>query len=176
MHKKLVIAGSVGTGKTTLIENISSISTINSDVKSSVDIGKQFTTVGIDYGHLLVDDKISLGIYGVPGQERFSFIWDLVKEGLWAVVILVKNGHAESIKEIDRLIEHFAVDEKVPCMVCITHADLSDSQMTLRKVQTKLDQSGLKLPVFTINSQSKENAKLIMQTLIAIEEGRNHEE
>lgn len=176
MHKKLVIAGSVGTGKTTLIENISSISTINSDVKSSVDIGKEFTTVGIDYGHLFIDDKISLGIYGVPGQERFSFIWDLVKEGLWAVVILVKNGHLESIKEIDRLVEHFEIEKKAPCIVCITHADLKDSQMTLRKVQEKLDEKGLKFPVFTINSQSKENAKLIMQTLIAIEEGNNYEQ
>jgi signal recognition particle receptor subunit beta len=171
--KKLAFIGSVGSGKTTLIENLSQISTINTDVESTVDIGKAYTTVGLDYGVINVDEELKLGLYGVPGQSKFSFLWDFVKDGLWAVVILVKCNCKESIKELDHLLDYFDINEKVPCLIGITHSDINNGDNTKTKIKAILNNRGLVFPIYSINAKLKENAELIIRTLILLEETNN---
>lgn len=170
MHKKVAFIGSVGSGKTTVIENLSGIGTLNTDVESSVEIGKDLTTVGIDYGHVVIDDTTTLGLYGVPGQRRFSMVWDFVKDGLWAVIILVKNNNLESIEELNYLIEYFEINEDLPCIICVTHVDQSSGDDTVGSIKKVLDECNLDVPVYTIDSRLSSSAELIMRTLIAIEE------
>ena len=64
IYNKLAIVGEVGAGKTQLINTISEISPFATEARSSVDIGKEFTTVGIDYGRLSLDADIALGLFG----------------------------------------------------------------------------------------------------------------
>lgn len=170
MLKKVAFLGSVGSGKTTIINQLSSIETVDTDVESSIDIGKQFTTVGIDYGHIHIDKENSLGLYGVPGQRRFSFIWDFVKEGLWAVVILVKHNDLESFQEIEHLMDYFAVDKNTPCVVGVTHAENARRDIFINKIHEKMQARDLNLPIYTVDGRSLESAMLIMKTLIAIQE------
>lgn len=171
--KKLAFIGSVGAGKTTLIENLSEISTLNTDVKSTIDIGKEFTTVGLDYGIIDVDKELKLGLYGVPGQRKFSFLWDFVKEGLWAVVILIKSNCKESVKELDHLLDYFEINEKTPCLIGITHTDIHNGDYTKSKVKDILKNRGLILPIYSINAKQRDNAELIIRTLILQEETNN---
>jgi small GTP-binding protein len=171
--KKLAIIGSVGSGKSTLIKNLSQTTALDTDVESTVDIGKLSTTVGVDYGMIDVDESLKLGIYGVPGQRKFSFVWDFVKEGLWAVVILVKNNAKESVEELDYLLDYFEVDETVPCLIGITHSDLIKGDQTKSKIKTILQKRGLTLPIYSINATLKDNAELIIRTLILLEETNN---
>lgn len=173
INKKVAFIGSVGSGKTTLIENLSNIRTINTDVESSVDIGKEMTTVGLDYGEIQVDDEFRLGLYGVPGQRKFSFMWDFVKQGLWAVVILIKNNSSESIRELDYLLDYFAVTQDMPCLVGITHSDLVRGDTTRKHVKELLHNRGLNVPIYSINATLRENAELIFRTLILLEETHN---
>jgi len=170
MHKKIAFIGSVGSGKTTLIENLSSMEILKTDVKTSVEIGKELTTVGIDYGHVVIDSETTLGLYGVPGQRKFSLVWDFVKKGLWAVVILVKNNDLASIDEMDYLVNYFEINQGVPCVIGITHSDLADGGQTLAQVRNKLIDLKLKVPVYTIDCRLSASARLIMETIIAIDE------
>ncbi len=171
-NKKIAFIGSVGSGKTTLIENLSTSSTINTDVDSSIDIGKATTTVGIDYGVIDLGEEMKLFLYGVPGQRKFSFVWDFVKEGLWAVVILVKNNDYKSIQEVDYLLDYFGVNDQVPCLIAITHSDLITGDTSFNSIQNMLEQKELKVPVYSINASIKKNAQLIIKTLIAMEEAK----
>lgn len=173
INKKIAIIGSVGSGKTTLIENMSEIEAINTDVASSVDIGKEMTTVGMDYGEIRVDGDLKLGLYGVPGQRKFSFMWDFVKEGLWAVVILIRNNQKDSVLELEHLLDYFEINAQTPCMVCITHADQSNSSKTKQKVREILQGRELNLPIYSIDASLKRNAELIFKTLIMLEETKN---
>lgn len=71
---KLVFAGSMGAGKTTAIRTISNIDVlsteaINTDLEAHQ---KSLTTVGIDYGELVLEDGVKVGLYGTPGQQRFN--------------------------------------------------------------------------------------------------------
>lgn len=170
MLKKIAIIGSVGCGKTTMIEQLSSIETLNTDVKSSIDIGKEMTTVGIDYGHININEEYTLALYGVPGQRKFSMVWDFVKEGLWAVVVLIKSNDTESINELSYLIDYFEINKNKPCVIGITHNDLGDAQMTKNKIQTILDKIQMNIPIYSIDPRQKESAMLIMNTIVAIEE------
>ncbi len=170
MHKKVAFIGSVGSGKTTIVENLSNIDPLNTDVEASEDIGKEMTTVGIDYGHIILNDEISLGLYGVPGQRKFSMVWNFVKTGLWAVVILVKNNDAESIDELEHLINYFEIKNGIPCVVAVTHSDATSADSTIQQIEQKLKVIGVNLPVYTIDPRKTESSMLIMHTLIALDE------
>lgn len=170
MHKKVAFIGSVGSGKTTIVENLSNIDPLNTDVESTEDIGKEMTTVGIDYRHIALNDEISLGLYGVPGQRKFSMVWNFVKTGLWAIVILVKNNDMESIEELEYLIDYFDVKSGIPCVIAVTHSDTQSADDTIRQIESKLDAINISLPIYTIDPRYNENSMLIMHTLIAIDE------
>ena len=101
-NRRIIIVGEVGAGKTELVNTLSSIKTIKTEEKSTVDIGKEFTTVGIDYGRIIIDEEVSIDLYGMPGQERFSFLWESFKESTWLVVALVK---AQKNTNYDNLID-----------------------------------------------------------------------
>ena len=170
MHKKVAFIGSVGSGKTTIVENLSNTEALNTDVKSTESIGKELTTVGIDYGHIVLGDDITLGLYGVPGQRKFSMIWDFVQTGLWAIVILVKNNDVESINEINHLIEYFNITNDFPCLIAITHADNGATYETHDQILKITQHAKLDIPIYTIDPRRNSCAQLIMQTLIALEE------
>ncbi len=170
MLKKIAFIGSVGSGKTTIINQLSQVDVLDTDVESSVNIGKDKTTVGMDYGYIVVDKSTQLGLYGVPGQRKFKLIWEYVKQGLWAIVVLVKNGQAESIDELDYLIEFFEINQNMPLIIGVTHADKYDAQQTIEVINNKLMKYRLNVPIFSIDPRQSESAMLIMNTLIALEE------
>lgn len=170
MHKKVAIIGSVGSGKTTMVEQLSNIEPLNTDVLATEQIGKDLTTVGIDYGWLKVNDDITLGLYGVPGQKKFSLVWDFVKQGLWAVIILVKNNDPNSYQQIPHLLQYFGITEHTPCVIGITHADQGCDQQTLTTIRKTLEPYQLNIPTYTIDPRTQSSVQLIMQTLISIGE------
>ena len=86
-YNKLAIVGEVGSGKTKIINTLSEISPVKTEAESSIDIGKKYTTVGIDYGRITLSEDTALGLYGVPGQERYSFLWEFVNTNLWGLLI-----------------------------------------------------------------------------------------
>ncbi len=61
-YRKLAIIGEVGAGKTQFVRTLSEISTIKTEAVSTMDIGKDLTTVGIDYGRIMIDQQTALGL------------------------------------------------------------------------------------------------------------------
>ncbi|MGB3619799.1 hypothetical protein FT643_08720 [Ketobacter sp. MCCC 1A13808] len=180
IYKKLAVVGEVGAGKTQLINTISEISPFATEAKSSVDIGKEFTTVGIDYGRLSLAEDVALGLYGLPGQKRFSLLWDMVSQGLWGLLILVKYGDGFDSEQLDNIINHFSPYEKnIPVMIGVTHceeADEGELDTLYEFIQMVLDDYGLTPPIYPVDPRDVESSFMILQLFDAINENNTPED
>lgn len=95
---KIVIGGGFGVGKTTLVGSISEVRPLNTEeTLSTASIGvdslagvsnKRTTTVALDYGRLTLGNQVTLYLFGLPGQERFSFLWDQISYGALGAVVM----------------------------------------------------------------------------------------
>lgn len=167
MYRKLVVIGDVGAGKSTMIRTLSEIETVDTDVASSKNIGKPLTTVGIDYGRITLGEDDAIGLYGVPGQKRYSFIWDMVKEDIWGCVLLVKAERIHAIDKLAELISIFITDaEYTPLVIGITHTDVQP--VNHAKINKMLQQQGVNAPVFSVDTRNKQNSLLLLHTVLSM--------
>jgi signal recognition particle receptor subunit beta len=95
---KILIAGGFGAGKTTLVSAISEVrpllteeplstaSTAHDNLRGLPN--KTTTTVALDFGRITISESLVLYLFGVPGQERFWFMWDELAYGALGAVVL----------------------------------------------------------------------------------------
>ena len=95
---KILIAGGFGAGKTTLVSAISEVRPLlTEEPLSAASVGrdslaglpgKKTTTVALDFGRITISDSLVLYLFGVPGQERFWFMWDELAYGALGAIVL----------------------------------------------------------------------------------------
>jgi len=110
---KFVLSGPFGVGKTTFIENISSVDVVGTEVETTGEeaLQKDSTTVGLEYGQYDVetsDFDIRLLLYGTPGQRRFEFMWEVITEGADACIVLVDASRPDTWKDAADIISYFS--------------------------------------------------------------------
>ena len=171
-YQKLAIIGEVGSGKTRLIQTLSEIKPVTTDVESTIDIGKKYTTVGIDYGRITISDNTALGLYGVPGQSRYSFLWEMVNTSLWGLVLLIRYGNQLNTKDIAHQLSFFEpTKNQIPCIVAITHVEQAEEQGRknfFMEVEQLLGSLSLDAPMFAVDPRDKDSALLLLETFTAI--------
>lgn len=172
IYKKLAIVGEVGAGKTQLVRTISEISPFATEARSSIDIGKEFTTVGIDYGRLSFDEQTALGLYGLPGQHRFQMLWDIVKGQLWGLCILVKYGDGLNLDELDSILDFFKPQANgYATVVGITHCDNVDSEeleTLIDYINFCLEKHRLIAPVITVDPRDRDSSLLLLELFLGL--------
>ncbi|MGB3135637.1 MAG: hypothetical protein WBG38_04840 [Nodosilinea sp.] len=134
MPPRLVVAGTVGAGKSTFVHTASAgraIHTERSATDSVIDL-KPTTTVALDFAQVVLDDSRVCQIYGLPGQERFDFIGDLLMPTAQACLVLVAAHRPQSFPQTRLLLQSLRRYNEVnpQLFVGLTHTDHAQAQVS----------------------------------------------
>jgi signal recognition particle receptor subunit beta len=106
---QVVFVGPFGVGKTTALRSVSDIPVVSTEelsLESSGQKDKTTTTVGFDYGEWNFPGDMRVRLMGMPGQERFSAMWDVLLPESSAVVLWLYGDRPDALVNC-----HFWLDE-----------------------------------------------------------------
>lgn len=163
---KIVFSGPVGSGKTTSLYSVSDEKPVATEVNSNEDIGKATTTVAMDYGTLSLENGIRIHLYATPGQERFSYMWNILGKGSAGVVLLVDQSRPSPLAELKFFLGEFKkIVKDAPIVIGLTKMDLAKESLT-EKIYQYLDDENLDYPVFELDTREKDKVKEIVLSLL----------
>ena len=165
---KLLITGSVGAGKTTAIAAISEIPPIQTETPAAFDRhipGKTTTTVAMDYGETVIDERCTVAIFGTPGQRRYDFMCRILCENALGVLVLVDQTAPDPVDELAYYLDLYqdmvAADAVV---IGVTHCE-DDGDLT--RYYDWMRERGLCLPVFSMDARDRCQVLLLLTVLLA---------
>ncbi len=170
MEHKIIFAGPVGSGKTTAIASISDIPVVQTEARATDEVvqRKANTTVAMDYGTLAVDGGAKIHLYGTPGQERFSFMWEILTLGGLGLVLLIDNARKDPLADLEFYLDAFKrFIGKSALVIGVTRMDESP-RPGLYSFHTKLKELGVKAPVFEVDAREREDVKTLLQGMLAM--------
>lgn len=172
MENKIIFTGTVGAGKTTAISAVSDIMVVATEAKATDEVAqrKNNTTVAMDYGVLNLEGGGKVHLYGTPGQERFSFMWDILSKGAMGFVILVDNSRPDPLADLDFYLNAFkkSISECGHAVVVgITRTELTPQVDPLDRFIEFFSARQLSIPVFEVDGRSRGDVKQMLLALLA---------
>ena len=163
---KVVVTGPFNAGKTTFIRSVSEIAVLSTEREvsevSEETLGK--TTVAMDFGRITISDDVVLYLFGTPGQERFSFMWETLAEGMLGFVVLVDGTDDESMRDATSVLSFFTEMSDVPFVVAANRIDPHDAA-GLRSVREALALSD-GVPLVGVDARRRVDAKDALVSLL----------
>jgi len=167
MHK-IIFTGPVGAGKTTAIASMSDAPPLQTEAVASDETAdrKDSTTVAMDYGTLALDNGAVLHLYGTPGQDRFDFMWEILVEGGFGLVLLVDNVAEDPVGDMASYLTAFEkfIDETA-VVVGVTRMDVSHKPC-LEDYNRKLQELGMVIPVFEVDAREPNDVRALLMALL----------
>ena len=126
MRLKIIVGGHFNAGKTTFVRTASQIISVSTERKVSSPEEKRFkdtTTTAMDYGKLSLEGK-EVNIFGIPGQKRFSFMWEALTKGASGFIFLVDSTTEELWEDTLEQMDILVKESNRPYIVCANKQDL----------------------------------------------------
>lgn len=170
---KIVFTGNMGAGKTTAISRLSEISIVSTDVvNNDSSHAKEMTTVGIDFGYVMLSENTKLSLYGTPGQKRFSFMWDVVAKGALGVIVLLDASREEAIDDVKMYINAYVSFGIKNIIIGVTHLDIQDS-LTLYDLQMASSHCEIdNFPIYPCDARNQQDILFLLEILVAMIESK----
>lgn len=168
---KIVISGGFGVGKTTMVTSVTEITPFTTEVPmteaslgiddtSIVGDRKTHTTVAMDFGRISLGNDLYLYLFGTPGQDRFSFMWDDLTTGAVGAIVLVDTRR---LQESFAPINYFE-EREIPFVVAINCFDgnVLHSPEAVREALQVADDT----PVMLTDARDRNQVKVAMASVV----------
>jgi uncharacterized protein len=168
MDLKIVFTGTPGAGKTTAIAAISDVAPIVTDVANSdPGLDKAVTTVGMDYGHVDLDEGVRVRLFGTPGQQRFDFMWRILVEQALGLVILIDNSRPDPLADLRVYLDAFA--DLLPRMNCAIGVGRTPdcAVPTLDDFADLLAERDLTIPILAVDVRERRNVLRLIDAILS---------
>jgi signal recognition particle receptor subunit beta len=168
---KVVVAGPFGVGKTTLIQHISSVPVVGTEVPTTGTeaLVKETTTVGIEYGVLVLEDadlRAELVLIGTPGQARFDIMRDVARIGMDGLLLLVDASDPSTWDEARELADALLGETLAPMVVGANRWEAANGQLGALRRRLGL---GDDIPILRCNVVDAQSARdLVVELLAAV--------
>ncbi|MEU6068789.1 MULTISPECIES: GTP-binding protein [Streptomyces] len=141
---KLLVVGHFAVGKTTLVGALSEIRPLRTeevmteagalvdDLDGMKD--KTTTTVALDFGRLTLNDRLVLYLFGTPGQQRFTQLWQDMTRGALGALVLADTRRLSQSFEVMGVLEELGL----PYAVALNQFDDAPSH-DLDEIREALD-------------------------------------
>ena len=167
---KIVFMGAPGSGKTTCIRALSEIPPVSTEVPCTDALRdlKETTTVALDYGELQIDGGGRVLLYGLPGQERFSYMFDVVRAGLLGAIVLVDATRATAVAELSQTLACHRGDlRRMPFVVALNKGE-DAAEAIAERCRDALRGYGLTAPVMAVDARRREDIAHLIELLLVI--------
>ncbi len=137
---KVVVGGHFGAGKTTFIKTLAQGDFLSSErrcTEKSENKKKNQTTVSMDFA-AVEDGSAKFSIFGIPGQKRFDFMWEILAKGADGFILLLDSTDPTRWYELFRQVILFK--KLNPDAVIIFAANKQDEPhaLTISEIKRKL--------------------------------------
>lgn len=166
---KIVFTGPMGAGKTTAITAVSDGAPISTEMRNHdrESFAKDATTVALDLGHIGLDDGTVVRLYGTPGQDRFSFMWEIVGQGAMGVILLIDGSSVNALPDLRAYATAFRrIAPEQPFIVGVGRTGADDVEL-LDACSQALESLRMFAPVFSVDVRKREDVLLLIETLLA---------
>jgi uncharacterized protein len=164
---KIVVLGSMGAGKSTLVRAIAAGNIVDTDVANTdPSSDKLTTTVALDYADIALPDGDRLRLYGAPGQTRFDFVWPSLLKGAAGVVIMVDATREPVKAEVERYLSVARDAGDMPIVIGLSRLDLVEegAERVLMDAETAIDG---RVPLAPVDARNEEQVLMLMDMLVS---------
>ena len=173
---KILVAGHFGAGKTTFVKTLSQIKTVATERKTTLaeeKSRKAQTTVAMDYGEYITETGQKIHIFGIPGQERFSFMWPILAKNAVVFIILLDSTDTSRWYEAFKQINIFRKINSNGIFIFVANKRDLPNALPLEEIKNRLKlPSNMKL-LECIATDKKSVLTVLKETLKALEEQKN---
>lgn len=160
--QQVVFVGPFGVGKTTALRAVSDIPVVNTDVASLEACAnpelpdKTDTTTGFDYGEWRFVDGSRVSLIGIPGQERFKVMWDVMLPRSSAIVLWLYGNREGQMAECAKWLEALAERKAIARLaVAVTRVPDAEAERVLTPYRDMIGCYHPLAPVITADPRSK---------------------
>lgn len=166
---KILFMGPMGAGKTTAIKNLSETPILSTEARNSdtTSFNKETTTVGLDYGQIALSEDMLIHLYGSPGQERFSFMWDTLIEGSDGVVLLLNHEEPDALEKMESYVSY--LKNKCPLMPIVIGVGRHSAlrlDIGIENYENIIAKYEVVSPIFFVDVRQKEDSVFLLESLI----------